>query len=66
MNALAEIAIALATDSFSIQIDIWVSHEQLDQMLAWCDEAFDRCDWDFHAHTDPLLGERAIVARFYS
>jgi hypothetical protein len=60
-----EPAIALATDSCSIQIDLWVSTEQLDQMLAWCHRAFDRRDWDYHTHSDPLLGKNAVVTRFY-
>jgi transcription elongation factor Elf1 len=48
--------------SSTIQIDLWVPIELVDQVVSWCHETFDSRDWDYHA---PPLGENAVVARFY-
>lgn len=55
----------LAAESPSFQIDLWVSRDQLNQILRWCRDTFDPQFWDYHSHEDAMLGHDAVVARFY-
>jgi hypothetical protein len=48
--------------SSTIQVDLWIPIERVDQIVSWCHETFGSRDWDYHA---PPLGENAVVARFY-
>ena len=47
------------------QIDVWVSSEQLAEMLAWCHKKLVPGDWNHHSLEGQRLGEKAVIARFY-
>jgi hypothetical protein len=47
------------------RMDMWVSRQQLAEMRAWCHKTLAPGDWDLHRHCEYLLGEGAVVTRFY-